>query len=378
MDVSLRAINVLRENERVTLKLRELYELYGYKKFTMVKFEEYDFYAQNMDYLQNNRLMTFTESTGKLMALRPDVTMSIIKRTKAGAENCEKLYYTENVYRTRSMSAEFEESSQIGIEHIGAVDQYTNIELTSLALKSLGIIEDENILDISHMGFLSGMLSKSGATASLKAKILRCIEEKNAHELRLIASGTLSQELTDKLVAIMHLPSSFEEAVSFIYTLCVNDQMKSAYDELRDLCIAMDQSGLLDRIRLDFSIASDTEYYNGIMFRGYVQGVSKAVLSGGRYDLLLSKMGKPGLQAIGFAIYFDELERYLNASIDNSVDAVIIYNEGSDMMMLISTIDRLTQSGKRVWAGKHPPDGMHWNELYSIENSSLKKEEQNA
>ena len=62
-------------------------------------------------------------------------------------------------------------------------------------------------------------------------------------------------------------------------------------------------------MRLDFSINSDEEYYNGIMFRGYIKGVPKAVLSGGRYDLLLSKMGKPGLQAIGFAIFFDEIGR---------------------------------------------------------------------
>ena len=52
----------------------------------------------------------------------------------------------------------------------------------------------------------------------------------------------------------------------------------------------------------------DMEYYNGLVFSGYVAGVPRAVLKGGRYDLLAQRF-TPGACALGFALYLDELER---------------------------------------------------------------------
>ena len=49
-------------------------------------------------------------------------------------------------------------------------------------------------------------------------------------------------------------------------------------------------------------------YYNGIVFRGFSYGIPDRVLSGGQYDRLMEKMGKKS-NAVGFAIYLDELER---------------------------------------------------------------------
>ena len=225
-------IKSLRTGELATLNLRTLYEAYGYKKFSMMKFEEYDFYSQNMDFLQNNRLLTFTGASGKLMALRPDVTMSIVKKTRASAKNCEKLYYIENVYRADSGAAEFRESSQIGIEHIGQVTPYTTLELTALAIKSLDIIQDENILDISHMGYLNGLLNEYGLSGDEKKRLRRCIESKNAHELRSIAGDGLPDELTGRLIQLMRLPEAFGEALEIADSICINDQMRNAISEL--------------------------------------------------------------------------------------------------------------------------------------------------
>ena len=59
---------------------------------------------------------------------------------------------------------------------------------------------------------------------------------------------------------------------------------------------------------LDLSMADEMEYYNGLVFTGYVAGVPRAVLKGGRYDYLMQRF-TPGANAIGFAMYLDELER---------------------------------------------------------------------
>ena len=48
------------------------------------------------------------------------------------------------------------------------------------------------------------------------------------------------------------------------------------------------------------------DYYTGIIFEGYVRGIGTSVLSGGRYDALLSKLGRD-LPAIGFGVKLDYL-----------------------------------------------------------------------
>ncbi len=71
--------NILRSEEKAIFALRTLYQQYGYMPFKMSKFEEYEFYIQNKDFLVSDRIISFNDTNGKLLALKPDVTLSIIK-----------------------------------------------------------------------------------------------------------------------------------------------------------------------------------------------------------------------------------------------------------------------------------------------------------
>ena len=70
---------LLKSEERAIFNLRSLYRKYGYAPFKMSKFEEYDLYVRNKDFLVSDRVITFNDTNGKLMALKPDVTLSIVK-----------------------------------------------------------------------------------------------------------------------------------------------------------------------------------------------------------------------------------------------------------------------------------------------------------
>ena len=72
----------LKYDEQAVFLLRSLYSKYGYKQYKMRKFEEYDLYVRNKDFLISDSVITFTDTNGKLMALKPDVTLSIVKNTK--------------------------------------------------------------------------------------------------------------------------------------------------------------------------------------------------------------------------------------------------------------------------------------------------------
>ena len=73
---------ILKSDERAVFDLLDLYSRYGYSRFKSGKFEEYELYARNRDFIGQDAILTFTDSSGRLMALKPDVTLSIVKNTK--------------------------------------------------------------------------------------------------------------------------------------------------------------------------------------------------------------------------------------------------------------------------------------------------------
>ena len=60
--------SLLKSDEKTVFKLRSLYGKYGYSRFRMSKFEEYELYVQNKNFLTSDHIVTFTEN-GKLLAL---------------------------------------------------------------------------------------------------------------------------------------------------------------------------------------------------------------------------------------------------------------------------------------------------------------------
>ena len=96
--------DVLSPQERLVLSLRGLYESYGYTRFPMRRFEEYALYLENKSFLTSESVLSFTNASGQLMALKPDVTLSIVKRARPERGQGEKLYYHESVSPPPTMS----------------------------------------------------------------------------------------------------------------------------------------------------------------------------------------------------------------------------------------------------------------------------------
>ena len=132
--------NVLKTDEKAIFELRSLYEKYGYIQYKMSKFEEYDLYVKNKDFLVSDSIITFNDTNGKLLALKPDVTLSIIKNTQDAAGSVQKVYYNENVYRVSKGTHTFKEIMQTGLECIGDIDTFNICEVVALAAKSLNAI----------------------------------------------------------------------------------------------------------------------------------------------------------------------------------------------------------------------------------------------
>ncbi len=299
----------LSPQEKLTLDLRRLYEINGFKKYKVARFEAYDFYAKNRDFLIGGNIIPFTDSNGRLMALKPDVTLSIVKNTDYNDNSPKRLYYTENVYREAKDIHELREIFQLGVEAVGSVGIDETTDLIALAIKSLLLIDDNCSVSISHMSYLNGLLKHITDNKDLKKSILSFMGSKNVHELKNLARDKALS--SDFIEIACELCSSVEPGEILVDKYVFDDDMRKAADEIRYICSKLREKGLSDKIRFDFSQSKNPSYYNGIIIEGYVSGVAKAALSGGRYDSLLRRMGKGDVSAFGFALYFDAIERKL-------------------------------------------------------------------
>ena len=110
---------MLKKDEQAIFLLRKLYQNYGYQSYKMSRFEEYDLYVRNKDFLVSDQVITFSDKSGKLLALKPDVTLSIIKNAGKTTDGVQRVYYNENVYRVDPQTRAFREIMQTGLECIG-------------------------------------------------------------------------------------------------------------------------------------------------------------------------------------------------------------------------------------------------------------------
>lgn len=313
--------NVLRKDELIVLKIRELLSNSGFSLFTMNQFEDYDFYAQNKDFLMPGGILTFTDANGRLKALKPDVTLSIIRSRRPQDLSLSKVYYNERVYRSSARNESFKEIPQMGAECIGPEKLVSAADMLLLAAKSLRLISEDMKLGLTSLEILSKLVSDLALPAQVVPSALECIRQKNLHQLQGICSKEGANEAAmEQLLKVLSVSGA---PATVFAALKKTEVPKVMTDRLLSVCTVLEDSGFGDSLFIDFSQVSDLNYYNGIVFSGFVSGIAEPVLAGGQYDNLMRRMGSP-CSAAGFAIYLDRLEKLsLKESVTEEEDPIL-------------------------------------------------------
>lgn len=353
--------DLMKQEEKAVFSLRKLYQRFGYSQFKMSKFEPYDLYMQNKDFLVSEGVITFTDTDGTLMALKPDVTLSIVKNYRKTAAPVQKVYYNENVYRIAGAGNTFREILQTGLECMGDVGSYEVCEVILLAAESLKAISSRFMLDISHMQIVWEILSDLSLSFEERTFVLESIRDKNEDALG-------AYPAVQKLI---RTSGSISGILPELEPMCSTAETKQALAQLQIIERMLQAHGLAEYVNIDFSIVNDMNYYNGIVFRGYVEGIPVGVLSGGEYDKLMEKMGK-NTKGIGFAVYLDQLERLDTYSRSFDVDTVILYNEKDDPAVLTKVVSQISADGKSVLLLQKLPENLRCANLMKFENGSVK------
>ena len=349
---------ILKNEEKAVFALRKLYRQYGYSPYKMSKFEAYEYYMQNKDFLVSDRIITFNDTNGLLLALKPDVTLSIIKNGEDIPGCKQKVYYNENVYRVSENTHQFKEIMQAGLECIGDIDLYDIFEAVSLAAQSLALISDEFVLQISHLGVLSAVLEKISPDQAFRQKVIACMKSKNPHDLSRLCE---QQGVEDTmLLQLLNAYGSRSKVLKQLENLDC-----PALQELQELSALLDQLPWGDKIVFDFSAVNNMNYYNGIVFRGFLSGICESVLAGGQYDKLMEKLDRRA-GAVGFAVYLDLLEQMPGEEEEYDVDVLLLYEADTERSAVAKAVSALTSVGKTVSAQKSIPQKLRYRKLMKL------------
>lgn len=367
----------LKYDEQAVFLLRSLYSKYGYKQYKMRKFEEYDLYVRNKDFLISDSVITFTDTNGKLMALKPDVTLSIVKNTKDSDGSVQKVYYDENVYRVSKGTHSYKEIKQAGLECIGDVDTYCVCEVLSLAVKSLMTISESCVVDVSDLAILFALYDYIGLSYEARKRMTSLISDKNTHEMkRLCEDMSVSAESTELLEELISYNGTPDEILPRLEAMAERIGAQAEFSEFESVVSSLDEE-LQSKLRIDFSVVSDINYYNGIVFKGFIDKIPDSVLSGGRYDSLMQSMSRKS-KAIGFAVYIDMLERFNIKEREFDYAAVLLYSENDSISTVKNAAQRLINEYGCVFTAKKLPEKATYGKLFELQNGEVILIENNA
>jgi ATP phosphoribosyltransferase regulatory subunit len=284
----------------------------GFCRIETPLFEYYELFSGDRSTVDDESIIKTIDSEGKVVVLRPDMTIPTVRVVASklkGQQKPLKLFYTGNVYRAdkknRGTGREF---CQIGAEIYGCSGKWLDLEIIGMAKESFREASVTNYkIDIGHVGIIKGIFEELAISEEKKTYIIDLIGKKNLVELEkevsTLSIGSRYKEIICKLPRFFGKP---EEVFKNIDEILINATVRESADYLFEVCEKSRDMGLEPNLIIDIGMTGNMKYYTGLIFRAYAQGTSDVVISGGRYDDLLGKLGL-NTTAAGFAIYIDSM-----------------------------------------------------------------------
>lgn len=339
---------IVRRNIENTLL--SLFRSRGYSEMITPGLEFYDVFNLNSRYFPQENLYKLTDSKGRLLVMRPDSTMPIARVVATRLRDAMlplKLCYNQTVYRTEpALKGRSDEIVQTGIELIGSQLKMADLEVISTAAASLKSFGMKFSLELGHIGIFKELVGKLDTTAHNKEKIRKLIETKNFPALNDLLDSLGSSSV---ITALKKLPALFggEEVFDKALQLMPDENIKKILDELREIYYdAAAICGSDGEITVDLGLVNKTDYYTGVIIKGYLQGHGDEVISGGRYDKLISEFDYD-VPAVGFAVNVDAVAKVIakNAMPEVQPADVIVFAEEGCEVAAIKAAEELRRQG---------------------------------
>jgi len=315
------------ERRQVQSALVELFRRRGYAEVITPEVEFYDLFVQSGNPMPQETMLKIIDRSGKIMVMRPDSTAPIarVAATKLkGMPFPQRLYYDQTVFRSGTAhEGGSSEIAQCGVEMIGAVGKKSDVEMIAMAVDSLRCCGVSRFhIEVGHVDFFRSLAGQMNMPEEEVEQMRVCIEGKNYALLNDLLDPYSGQPAYSTLKRLPYLFGGVEvlDEAELLAGRC------DSLEYLRKLYTELAAAGYDDFVRFDLGLVHQIDYYTGVVFRGYAEGVGSPVLSGGRYDNLVERFGRRA-EATGFAVDVDAVGSCLSASVPK-LEVVVHYESG--------------------------------------------------
>jgi ATP phosphoribosyltransferase regulatory subunit len=300
---------------KVETTILSVFARYGFKRVITPLLEYVDILSLGMGRELKDKVLKFIDpSTGRVVALRPDITPQIARMAATRMRDYplpQKLCYNENVLRYQEpKDGKSREILQIGAEYISKEPSPgIDAEMVIMAiegLKKAGVRDFK--IDIGDVGFVRTLLNRLRVSESERKRIKDAVEIKDTPGLKAILTGLGSKiDEADKKLLVA-LPSFYGEAevIEKAKALSAEGATKTALENVKAVIEIITAKGYKESVTVDLGEVRGFDYYTGIIFEGFASGIGKPILGGGRYDTLLEKYGFRA-SSTGFAFDVDNI-----------------------------------------------------------------------
>lgn len=340
---------------KIEQDFKNLFKSYGFNEIETPTLEYYDVFAADKDVIAMESMFKFYDSQGRILVLRPDMTIPIarVAATKLIDEEYPiRISYTGNAFKF--IETEFDrqkESTQAGIELLGLSSVEADAEVISVAVKGLLDSGFKNFqIDLGQVEFFKGLMEEGNFTDGEIESIRVFIDKKDMIGVeQILRDHEIDEQLRD---LIMNLPTFFgsTDIIEKLKFRNLNKRSMEALCYLKKVIELLEDYGYGEYIAIDLGMVQRLNYYTGVIFRGFTYGVGFPVLSGGRYDGLVSKYGRE-CPSIGFSVNINmvmtALERQKIEILEPVADVLLGYSE-SNRTTAIRLAALLRAAGKIV------------------------------
>lgn len=340
-DLILKECEIKRQLEK---NIGELFIKWGYKEVITPTLEFYETFNYYEESLKEENTYKFFDSNGRILALRPDMTIPIARlvSTKLKGEVLPiRIRYISNVFRVyESFTGRRNEYTDCGIELIGSSGINKDLEILVLALEALKKIGLKNFkLEIGNIEFFNSAFNDLNINKENKEKIAKLIEGKKLKNLEDFLNKLDIKEEYKKFFNKLPWMFGDKKVLEEVKKLAFNNSLLKSINYLEELYVKLEELGYRENITFDFGMVPKLNYYTGIIFRGYGEDIGEHILVGGRYDKLIKTYGID-IPAIGFSIDVDLV-------VINNIDNNELIEENSENYKIFYGKDNIVQAIKK-------------------------------
>lgn len=344
---------------------RSVAKNFGFEEFDGPILESLELFTKKSGEEIAEQLFAFEDKGGRKIALRPEMTPSLVRILGEQAATIKRptkwFNITENFRYERPQKGRLRSFYQFNIDIVGEESYTAEAELIALAIRSFqafGLSREHFYIRLSDRQIWMLWLQAFGIKdEDIKVKMLSLFDkwERRSHadienDLRKILPNPVDAQnffqSTEQLRNAHDVQNIKEIFFKHTQQADIQQALNERCNEIDLLLTELAYLNCSDFIEIDLSIVRGLAYYTGFVFEVFETGnQGRALAGGGRYDQLFEKLVGHAMPAVGFAAgdvtLTDLLEKHhLLPDLTQTVDAYLVF-ETSERAIALSTAQDL-------------------------------------